>query len=196
MTVTTLQQTEFRAFQGVELRADDEGSEKAVVGRLIPYNVWAQVGVRFEERHAPGVFAKSIAEAAHNLPLMVQHEHQKLPVGSAREWESRDDDGLWGRWVLARTQEAMELRSLVDDGHVSGLSAGFIPVRSDWEYRDLPDLDRVTRLEARLMEASVVALPTWDEARLVLTREGRVKGRPKLDRYMAWLEEVKANAPA
>ena len=193
MTVTTLDQTEYRAFHAeIELRADDEGAEKAVVGRLIPYDKWAQVGTRFEERHAPGVFAKSIKEAASNLPLMVAHEHGKLPVGSAKEWEDRADDGLWGRWVFARTQDAMEVRSLYEDGHVSGLSAGFIPVRSDWEFRDLPLMDRVTRNEAKLMEASIVALPTWDESRLISTREGRVKGTPKLDAYRTWLESVRS----
>ena len=187
----TINQVETRAFH-VELRSDDEGSEKAVVGRLIPYGKWAQVGTRFEERHTPGVFAKSIKEAAANLPLMVQHEHRKLPIGSAREWEERDDDGLWGRWVYARTAEAMEVRGLVDDGHVSGLSAGFLPVKSEWDFRDLPEMDRVTRLEARLLESSIVAIPTWDEARLVQTREGRVKGTPKLDAYKAWLDGIRS----
>ena len=185
------QQPEIRAFH-VELRGDDEGGEKAVIGRLIPYDKWAQIGARFEERHAPGVFAKSIQESAAHLPLMVQHDHTKLPVGSAKEWDDRPDDGLWGRWVFAKTKEAVETRGLFEDGHVSGLSAGFLPVKSEWDFRDLPDMDRVTRLEARLLESSLVAIPTWDDARLVQTREGRVKGTPKLDAYRAWLEEIKS----
>lgn len=185
---------ETRVLEAFELRFDGtEGGKQAFTGRLVPYDTWAQIGDRFEERMSPGVFKKSTQEAASRLPLMVQHEHQALPVGSVVEWDDRED-GLYGRWELADTTEARSIGGLIRDGHVSGLSAGFVPVRSEWAFADQPgEMDQVTRLEARLAEASVVSIPAYQDA-LILTRtaEGRgPKGTPRLDSWAKWLESAR-----
>lgn len=185
--------SEVRAFQVAELRADVEGKERSIIGRLVPYGVVAQVSERFTEEFARGVFRKSITEAARNLPLMVAHQHQTLPIGSAREWDDRED-GLVGRWLLAETRDAVEALELVEGEHLSGMSVGFQPIKSDWQFNDPPDFDHVVRREARMLEASLCAIPTYDDARVLLTRtgEGRVKGTPRLDSWRAWLGTVKA----
>lgn len=183
--------TEVRHLEGSQLRAETVADRHHIVGRLVPYNVEAVIAGRFVESILPGCFRKSIAESARRLPLMVSHNYEQLPIGSAVEW-SDQDDGLYGRWEMADTAQAREVFGLVADEHLSGLSVGFMPVKSDWEFNDLPTLDRVARREARLLESSLTPVPTWADAQVLLTRtaEGRVKTTPRADAYRQWLKTV------
>lgn len=184
--------SEVRVLEAPELRAESESGRHFIVGRLVPYNVEANVSGRFLETIIPGCFRKSIGESARRLPLMVSHRHDELPVGSAVEWDDRDD-GLYGRWEVADTAQAREVFGLVNDEHLSGLSVGFMPVKSDWDFREPPDMDRVARREARMLEASLTPVPTWADAQVLLTRtsEGRVKTTPRADLYREWWRTVK-----
>lgn len=184
---------------GSELSTSDEGAEKGFEGRLVPYNSFAPIGGTFEEAIAPGCFRKSITEAANNLPLMAIHDHKKWPIGRSVEWDDKAD-GLWGRWVMADTDQAREAYKLIQAGIVQGLSCGFVPIRAreTWEPRRPPELSRVTRKEARLVEASVVPIPTWPEARITVTRSGvMVDGdrlTPRAAAWAEWLETVRTPA--
>ena len=192
----TPEPTEVRLLTGAELRASDEGSELGFEGRLVPYDVWAPIGGLFEERMAKSVFKKSIAEAAGNLPLMARHNHDSWPLGKSVEWDDRDD-GLYGRWIMADTEQAREAHKLVQEGYLRGLSCGFIPMRDqeEWEMREPPQLSRVTRKQARLAEASVVPVPTWSEAIILNTRssvapEGLKRLTPHLDAWEKWRQSL------
>jgi len=179
---------EIRLLVGAELRASDEGAEKGFEGRLVPYDVFAPIGGTFEESISPRCFEKSIREAAGSLPLMANHDHQKWPIGRSVEWDERAD-GLHGRWVLADTEQAREVHQLVDAGMVRGLSCGFMPLRDQetWETRQPPQLSRVTRHQARLVEASVVPIATWSEAVITVTRSSvAAPGGPLTPRLNAW----------
>jgi HK97 family phage prohead protease len=179
---------EVRLLAGAELRASDEGAEQGFEGRLVPYGVFAPIGGTFEEAIAPHCFAKSIHEAAGNLPLMGNHDHKSWPIGRSVEWDDRDD-GLWGRWVMADTDPAREAHRLIKAGIVRGLSCAFVPFREQetWEVRTPPDLSRVTRKQARLVEASVVPIPTWAEAQITVTRSTVCPpGGPLTPRANAW----------
>jgi HK97 family phage prohead protease len=187
---------EVRLLEGAEIRADAEGREKGFVGRLVPYGVPAPIGGKFLEVMERGVFAKSIKEAARDLPLLVNHRHDDLPIGKAVEWDDRPD-GLWGRWVMADTEEARKVYGLIEGGHMSGLSCGFLPLKGHdvWDIRQAPDLSVVTRRQARLLEASAVTVPTWAEAVITHTRSAVAAGRslrPRVEAWREWLDTVKA----
>ena len=188
---------EVRLLVGAEIRASDEGTEKGFEGRLVPYGIFAPIGGTFEESIAPRCFQKSIREAAGNLPLMANHDHKKWPIGRSVEWDDRDD-GLWGRWVMADTEQAREAHGLVQAGMLRGLSCGFVPFRDHetWEVRQAPQLSRVTRRQARLVEASVVPIPTWSEAVITATRSTVAPpGGPLTPHLNAW-REWRASLPA
>jgi len=143
---------------------------------------------------SPGVFTRSIEQQAargRSFPLMVNHDHKQLPVGKSVEWDDRPDDGLWGRWVMADTDPARECHRMIDEGFLTGLSVGFVPNRESdvFETYDPPMVNRVTRRQGRLMEASVCSVPTWEEAVITLTRSTlavRSDLRPTLEAWAGW----------
>lgn len=175
---------------GVELRAADADNGPVIEGLLVPYNTPTVIAGAFRETISRGCFAKSIKEAARALPLLVQHKHDELPIGSSVAWEDRED-GLWGRWAVADTKEARDVHGLIRDGHLNSLSVGFSPIKSDWEFHEPPELDSVVRREARLLEASVVSVGAYPEAAITLVRTG--EGRPNTrTRYDAWKKYLDA----
>ena len=184
---------EVRLLEGAELRTADEGTEKAFSGRLVPYNVWAPIGGRWVEQMSPGVFTRSIEQHAargRSFPLHVNHDHAQLPVGKSVEWDDRAD-GLHGRWVMADTDLARETHRMIAEGFLSGLSVGFAPNRDSdiWEAAEPPGVNRITRRQARLLEASVCSVPTWEEAVITLTRSSlaeRSDLRPNLEAWQEW----------
>jgi len=183
------QQPEIRLLVGAEIRALDNG-EQGFEGRLVPYGVWAPIGGTFEERIAPGCFAKSIKEAAGNLPLMAIHDRAKFPVGKSVDWDDKPD-ALYGRWAMAPTDQAREAYGLVQGGFLRGLSVVFIPIpaEQDVETRAAPQLTRITRRQARLVEASLVPTPTWAEAVVTVTRSSVAPPGGPLTPYLnAWQE--------
>lgn len=182
---------ELRMVEGLQLRADTDETKLVLRGMAVPYDKPAVIAGRFVEQIAARCFAKSIVEAARRLPLMARHSLDSWPLGSADEWDERAD-GLYAQWTLADTEQAREAWQLVSAGHLSGLSVGFMPVRSDWSLADPPELDQVVRREARLVEVSLVPVGTYADARvMVRTGEGRVKGTPRADQWGRWLEAAR-----
>jgi HK97 family phage prohead protease len=138
-----------------------------VEGRAVPFDVYGDVGL-FLERHAQGSFTESLSRKW-RLPLLWAHDNRAMPIGISDTWESRAD-GLWGRWEIAPSAIGQEAARWARDGAL-GLSIGFQPVRSSWQYsgdwdpqRGADHMDRVTRLESRLLEVSLVATPAFEGA--------------------------------
>jgi HK97 family phage prohead protease len=164
-------------------------------GLAVPYGVWTNRGW-FLESVAPGAFDKSIQEAAAGLPLLMFHDDGSLPVGISDAWDSRKD-GLYGHWRLDTRPEAQEAGRLADEGMLRWFSVGHQPIRSEWTRvaadawdPDLgPDhMDRLTRLEARLLETSLLTTPAFGTAQVdavdrmladAQVRYGRTAERPR-----------------
>lgn len=176
----------------VELDHDSRLSR--LEGRCAPYGVWTNRGW-FLESFAASCFDKSISESARSLPLLIEHDPDRLPVGRVLSWESRDD-GLYGVWELADTAEAQHVGKLAQDGFLTGMSVGYMPNLSEWETNEdwrypvlsVDDLDRCTRIEARLFEASLVSNPAMIGAEIshVSSRSPTRPGTPKLDAWRSW----------
>jgi hypothetical protein len=106
--------------------------------------------------------------------------------------EAKEDErGLWIKAMLASTQTAQDVRTLVQEGHVSGLSIGFEMLR--WEIakgeNGAPDI--LHHKEVRLLEVTVTAFPMNPEAMITSAKSfgsvatsirKRLDGAPPADR--------------
>jgi HK97 family phage prohead protease len=197
MTIT-LNAPEVRTFAALELRAEmTAGGLTELHGRAVPYDTATNVGW-YEEIIAKGAFDKSIAEAARGLPLLLWHDSRTYPIGRSVDWDSTSA-GLDGTWQLDDSEEAQRAARQASDGYLIGLSVGFVPVRSEWEYVDedawlAGEVDHCTRLEARLLEVSLTPTPAYAGAQVTLVRsaEGRSRDpRPHRRSLLAsWQAEV------
>lgn len=181
-------------------------------GRAVPYNTQADIGW-FLEDHAPGSLAKSIKEAARGLPLLMFHNSSTFPIGVADSWED-SNEALDGIWKLDKSEEAQRAASLAkpdEDGKsmLGYMSIRFQPIRSDWTYADdwNPDLgpshkDKVTRMESRLMEVSLVATPAFKEATVSWVRSNERAlhreasgGTTKIEAWQKELDKLRGPVP-
>jgi HK97 family phage prohead protease len=167
-------------------------------GRAVPFNTWADVGW-FLESHAPGSFTKTTrGGAGQKLPLLLFHDNRSFPIGHAESW-ANTDDGLDGVWSLNDSDAAQAAARMVDDGDLLGLSIGFAPIRSSWDYVD-PDswnpelgpdhMDRVTRLESRLVEVSLTPTPAFADAQATLVRSAERRREQPERQVDVWRREV------
>ena len=175
-------------------------------GRAVPYDTFADIGY-FLEQHAAGSFTKSTkAGTGKGLPLLLFHDNRSFPIGKADSWR-HDDGGMDGVWKLNDSAQAQRAARAADDGELVGLSVGFQPIRSDWEYVEdwNPDLgpehmDRCTRIESRLIEVSMTPTPAFSDAGVTLVRTAfslanRAAMRTKPPQVQAWrdyLEQVRS----
>lgn len=165
---------------GVQLRAEKVNGHQFLHGRAVPYNDPADIGWYLEE-HAPGSLEKSIKEAARSLPLLLQHDEREFPIGVASEWidSATALDGIWKLDSSERAQEAARLATPDEDGNamLGYMSIRFAPIRSAWTYAEefKPELgsaykDKVTRIESRLVEVSLVSTPAFKNAAVEFVR--------------------------
>ncbi len=182
-TMVALRAPEVRTMSalGLQLR-DVQADGRFLLGRAVPYNTWTSIGW-FAEQFSPGAFARSIKEAANGLPLLMWHNNQTWPVGVSDKWDD-NAQGLDGVWKLDTSEEAERAADLAEKKMLTGLSVGFVPIRSQWEMVDWKDwdpdlgvehMDKVTRDEARLLEVSLTPTPAYAGAQVSLVRSREAK---------------------
>lgn len=201
---SSLRAPEVRTYAALQLRdVDTSTTGRFMEGRAVPYGTWENVGW-YLEQHEKGSLAKSIEEAANGLPLLLWHDNRTYPVGVADAW-TEADDGLLGVWRMDSSDEAQRAADLAERGMLTGLSIGFVPIRSEWEYVDLaewdPDLgpdhmDRVVRQESRLLEVSLTPTPAYAGAQVTLVRSrDQVRhekaARAELDAWKRYRESIR-----
>lgn len=173
----------------IELR-DVDDKRRQIAGVAAPYNTPTPVNGQYIEILAPGVFKKSISEAAKPLPLLAFHDSEKWPVGKALSWEETER-GLLGVWQLTDDDEGRRAWDMCNGEFVSGLSVGFQPIRSDVDPGDETTPPTVTRREARLYETSLVATPAYAAAQITLVRTAGVRrNTPRLDAWRQWRDNL------
>jgi HK97 family phage prohead protease len=180
-------------------------------GRAVPYGVFTNRGW-FLESVRYGAFDKSIAEAGAALPLHLFHDSERFPIGAAVEWDSRKD-ALYGLWRLDGGPEAQRAAQLAADGLLAYMSVGHAPIRNEWELVDTdewnPDMgpdhmDRLTRVESRLAEVSLLTVPAFPQAQVLsvasahrdpdLARRRSVV-RPTLRAWQGWRQAAGPKSP-
>jgi HK97 family phage prohead protease len=150
----------------------------------------------FTETLRPGVFKKSIAESARALPLHINHDHDEVPVGRAIGWEDTDEH-LIGTWEFDTRAEAVEAARQAEQGYLTGLSVGFNPLQTRWD--DSGDKPHADRIEARLLETSMVSVPGYEDAGVLAVRSMgnpdvpglQIVPTPRLHDARAWLASLK-----
>jgi hypothetical protein len=157
-------------------RATSHGPYSTLEGRAVPFGEEANLRW-FLESHDPASMKKTTAGAAKQAPLLLFHNNTAMPIGHAEKW-TNSAHGLDGLWRLNSTSAAQEAATMADGGDLQGMSIGFMPIRSRWEFVDEwdPDagednMDRVTRLESRLIEVSVTPTPAFAGAQITAIRQ-------------------------
>ena len=178
-------------------------------GRAVPYDTWADIGW-YREQHAAKSFAQSTkAGSGKTAPLLLFHDNRSFPIGKAEKWTH--DGGLDGLWRLNDSPEAQRAGASAEAGELLGLSVGFQPIRSAWDYVDdwNPDLgpdhmDSVTRIESRLMEVSLTPTPAFSDAAVEMVRTAynlqaraamRAERPTQADAWRADVERLRSEAP-
>jgi HK97 family phage prohead protease len=113
----------------------------------------------------PGAFTDSLARNP-RPPLLFAHDQAKI-LGTPTELRETPA-GLWGRWRISKTQLGADVRQLLLDKAVGGLSIGFFAGQTRPGKSGLRELHRVD-----LFEVSVVGIPANPRARVT-----GVKARP------------------
>jgi HK97 family phage prohead protease len=152
-------------------------------GMAVPYGREADIGW-YMEQHAYGSFERSTKTGAgRSAPLLLFHDREAFPIGHAEKW-THQADGMVGLWRLNDSERAQEAGRMVERDDLVGLSIGFQPIRSEWDFVDdwSPELgaahkDHVTRLESRLLEVSLTPTPAFAEAKVASVREATVYAR-------------------
>lgn len=173
----TLRAPEVRTFATLEFReTDTSDSGKYLEGRAVPYGEWTDVGW-FMEQFSRGAFAKSIREAAKDLPLLLWHDNRSFPVGKAEKW-TEGGDGLDAVWRMDTEDPlAVEATRKAKGGFLTGLSVGFAPMpERDTLTIDDDGLPWITRNEARLLEVSLTPTPAYAGAQVALVRSRTAQG--------------------
>jgi len=129
-----------------------------------------------------GAFAKSLRQrGAGGVRMLFQHD-PNLPIGA---WDEirEDDRGLFVKGHLAMgAKKAIEVRELMREGALDGLSIGFRTVRARTEAGT--GVRRI--LEADLWEISVVTFPMLAGARVAEIKDGS-GGLPTIRHFERWL---------
>lgn len=199
---------EARLFPSVLQLRDVEPTGKKpyrhIEGRAVPYDELTDVGWYLEE-HRKGSLDQTVQLAAKGLPLNLFHNNRSWPIGISEKWDSRDD-GLHGVWRLNDLAEAQQAAELANSGELGWLSIGFNPIRSEWTYVEdwSPELgpdhmDRVTRIESRLLEVSLVSTPAFASAEVTMVRtseRARPRGESKLQGWQRELDRIRAGSIA
>lgn len=161
-----MSETLARAFAGdIEVRAAGEG--RTVAGLVVPYDRTARVsdgGPSYDEMFVMGAFKRSIKTPGRRVPLLSQHASRENPLGRATLLRE-DPAGLYGEFVVSRTQAGDEALELIRDGALDSFSVGFTPIKH--EKRN----GTVVRTEAGIRETSVVTFAAYSDARISAVRE-------------------------
>lgn len=180
----------------IDVQRDGEG--RTLIGRALTYNVPYDVSddggrSRYHEVWRAGVFAKSIAQRAGRIPLMLLHDHRRLPIGATTGVEPSDEAFIF-RAKISRTRDADEALELVRDGALTGISVGARPLNN----RRLAG--GVERIEAVLHELSLVPIGQMSDGGVLALRADVIElevpevvdqvATPHLDEARAFLEQL------
>ncbi len=125
------------------------------------------------ERIKPGAFKKTIKERvpAGKVKLMVRHYAHggdTLEVIGTVTEAKEDDFGLWIHAEFSATPIAQETRQKIVEGHVNGLSIGYIPKK----WTDTEEGGKSVRdlLEIMLLEVTVTTIPANELATITAAK--------------------------
>jgi uncharacterized protein len=152
-----------------------------------------------DDEMQPGALDKTVSDwqgSKSKVPLLDWHgDSLSRLIGSVTALASTAQ-GLWFRAGFGSDAESQRARQLVKDGHLSGVSIGYLPIRQSWKTV----AGKAVRAlhEVKLLEISLTPVPANPEA--VLTSVKSFNGGPAdaagdladLERLEAWAAAARA----
>lgn len=169
MTVLTTSQTTLtrdqvgqRRDMAVTIRSTDEG--RGFTGIGVPYDQTIDLwGIR--ERFEPG----AVELDTDGVPSLILWQHNSSePIGRITKGTDTDT-GFEIEAALSSTPRGQEAATLLDDGVITRLSIGFIPV--EWRHEEDDDGNpTIVHTKVRAMEFSLVSFPAYSSAAVSAVR--------------------------
>lgn len=141
----------FVGISDIEVKSDSTGSGNTIIGYGSTWGNSDLVG----DVVAPNAFTKSLSSGK-KIKMLWMHDWRE-PIGV---WTSitEDEKGLRVEGKLSNTAKSNEIKNLLRDGAIDGLSVSFMT--KDYEYKG----DNRIIKEAELLEISVVSRPCNEQA--------------------------------
>jgi Escherichia/Staphylococcus phage prohead protease len=146
-----------------------------------------------DDEMQPGAMDRTVEHwqrSRSRLPLLDWHgDSLSKLIGSVTALKSVAQ-GLWFRAGFGSDPESQRARQLVKDGHLSGVSIGYLPVRQS--YKQVGDKNVRALHEVKLLEISLTPVPANPQAQLTSVKSfGRDAARydddvAELERLEAW----------
>jgi HK97 family phage prohead protease len=157
-----------------------QGSERTLHGLVTPFNVWTTIGNMakdgFNERIAPGAFAKTLRERDvvlihnHNPDYPLARTSVRSGVGSL---ELREDPSAGLRAVAepVQTTIGVDVLLLAKTGVIRGMSFGFEVIKDSWadssgRAASPQSGTHRTVQEVKLYEVTTTAFPAYETSQL------------------------------
>jgi uncharacterized protein len=149
-------------------------------GHAAVWGTYAEIG-RNLERLAPSAFDKALTEN-HDVRCLMNHDANRLLARTANgSLElSTDAAGLAFRATIPDTSYGRDLKELVDQGLLTGMSFGFVPGEDVWERTDDGRRVRVHTSLKTLLDVSPVTFPAYEGTDVALRAMSFT--RPLIDR--------------
>ncbi len=144
-----------------------------------------------------GAFARSISAAipARKVKLMMMHYRDGGDacecIGTVTE-AKEDDVGLWIHADLSAVQSAQDMRTKILEGHVEGLSVGYLPVQ--WQISTVEGNQTIFHQEVKLVEVTTTVRPANEEAGITSAKSSDSPTAPPITGKSAPDSSVKAPA--
>lgn len=156
-----------------DIEVSRSGDGRTVCGLIAPFNIAATVDDGdgpYRESFTRSAFTKTIAERGDKVKFLAHHNKRTNPLGRATLLRE-DASGVYGEFLVSKTQAGDEVLELVRDGVLDSFSVGFIPIRSRRNHEGV-----VERSEVALRETSIVAFPAYADAVVSAIREDTGSG--------------------
>ena len=144
----------FRPFVDLEIRNDDSPDGRTLAGITVPFDEPTPIRDfegEYVEIFRRGAFARTINAGVERVKLLGHHDRAVNAIGRATMIRE-DGAGLYGEFLVPRTQAGDEVLELARNGVLDAFSIGFEPIETRWN----DDQTLAERTEVRLREVSVV----------------------------------------
>lgn len=155
-----------------EIRSDDDGN--TLIGVPIVFNRFTEINGwegNFLERIDPGAVTKTLKERGDQIKVLFNHGFDpqigQKPLGKPSRMDVRDD-GLHVEVPLSDTSYNADIKALLRDGALDGMSFRFSVVKEEWEDAPKPSKENPRGLPTRtvkelaLREFGPVTFPAYE----------------------------------
>lgn len=171
----------YQSFIDLEVRDDADGGRR-LRGIAVPFDEPTPIRDaegEYLEVFRRGAFRQTINRGVERVKLLAQHNRADLAFGRA-ELLREDPAGLFGEFLIPRTQMGDEVLELARAGVLDAFSIGFVPLEAGTRWNE--DRTFAERTEVALREVSVVNWGAFEGARITGVRE--------------WMPEVSVPEPS